>query len=67
MMNNTISIEVDGIWAGSGILQDGQIRDCGAVIPEAAYAAIEAAIQKQPGDGRVVVDAVEYTWTVDAE
>lgn len=61
----TISIDENGIWAGSGTLRDGIIEDCMAILgddqdmAEKAYEAIEQAI----ADGESSVTIGEYTWT----
>lgn len=39
-----VTIERDGIWAGEGLYQDGQIRECSADIGDEAYDALEQAL-----------------------
>ena len=70
----TISISVDGIWAGSGKLTDGVISDCGAQFgadqdeSENVYEMIEEAIMEGKDSIRVELsdrdDAVELTWSI---
>ena len=77
-----ISIDADGIWAGSGIYDhneseatvSGSIRDCAAILggsqdkAEEIYEAIEDAISDTdtPADGKIEVDGVTYGWTLTA-
>jgi hypothetical protein len=67
-----ISISADGIWAGSGIYEDGNIRDCAAILggsqddAETIYEMIEDAITEMdaPADGEIEADGVTYSWTL---
>ncbi len=47
------------LWAGDGNLDGGRIVDCAADLPEAAYDALDAAIDG-PGSYTAQVDGVEY-------
>ena len=70
----TISIAMDGVWAGSGKLVDGIIEDCGAQFcddqdeSENVYELIEEAIAEGKDSLKVELskrdDAVEITWTI---
>ncbi|MFW6024035.1 MAG: hypothetical protein ACOC8P_00260 [Dichotomicrobium sp.] len=63
--HHTISIEENGVWAGTGQLVDGSIQNCPAILgddqdmAERAYEAIEQAIAR--GEHNVTID--DYTWT----
>jgi hypothetical protein len=73
----TISISMDGTWAGSGKLRDGTIEDCGAQFcddndeSDQVYDLIEAAIANGQQSIRVtLLDGTRHTITwsiVDAE
>lgn len=72
----TISIAMDGIWAGSGTLRDGIIENCGAQFCDdndaslAIYEQIEAAIADGRRELRTKIDGEtrRLTWTiVDAD
>ena len=63
-----ISISRDGVWAGDGVLRDGSIEDCPAVLgtdqdaSDETYEAIADAIED--GDDRVTRPDGVYTWTI---
>jgi len=65
----TINIYADHVWAGRGILRDGIIEDCPAILGgsqdacEAIYSAIEERIAEDMDD--YTVDGVLYTWSID--
>jgi len=64
-----ISINENGVWAGTGKLRDGVIEDCPAILgddqdmAEQAYEAIEDAIAA----GETSVTMGDYTWTWSIE
>jgi len=70
----TISISIDGIWAGSGKLTDGVISDCGAQFcddsdeSENVYEMIEEAIAGGKDSLKVELsdrdEAVKITWSI---
>lgn len=72
--DTTISLAVDGIWAGSGKLIGGVIRDCGAVFAgdqsesENVYELIEEAIADGKQSLKVELsdrsDAAKITWDI---
>ncbi len=68
----TISIAMDGVWAGSGKLRDGTIQDCGAQFCDdndaslSVYPLIEAAIAAGLDDLVTMIDGTQrrLTWTI---
>jgi len=71
--NGTISISMDGTWAGSGKLRDGVIEDCGAQFCDdndeslALYDRIEAAVATGQQSLRVTLsDDTQHalTWSI---
>lgn len=76
MLNTTnhtaISISMDGAWAGSGKLRDGQIEDIGAQFCDdndeslEVYEMIEEAIENDEDEVRVMLDGEvrAITWTI---
>jgi hypothetical protein len=70
--HTAISISMDGIWAGSGKLRDGQIEDCGAQFCDdndeslEVYEMIEDAIENGEDEVRVTLDGEDHTitWTI---
>jgi hypothetical protein len=65
----TISICADGIWVGSGWLNEmGHVEGCGAVLggdpdtSETHYEAIDDALDE--GQDTVAIDGIRYTWTL---
>jgi hypothetical protein len=70
----TITIAQDGVWAGTGVLRNGVISECGACLGasygadknddvEGAYRAIEQAIAL--GRNSAEHDGCVYTWDID--
>jgi hypothetical protein len=70
-LDRAISIAVDGVWAGSGVLRDGEIADCAAVLggsqeeSDRIYDAIQSAIED--GDDSMDDEGKTYTWTLGEE
>ena len=72
--DTTISLAVDGIWAGSGKLIGGNIRDCGAVFcddqdeSETVYEMIEEAIAAGKQSLKIELSdrsvAAKITWDI---
>lgn len=67
-----ISIYRDNVWAGEGIIgDDGEIRDCAAILgddqdaSDETYEAIQDAIES--GDDEVVRSDGVYTWMIESE
>jgi len=64
-----ISINENGVWAGTGILRDGVIEDCPAILgdnqdmEEAVYEAIEDAIAA--GESSVTLGDYTWTWSIE--
>lgn len=64
-----ISITVDGNWAGDGIIRNGTIEDCAAILggsqdeADRLYAEIEEAIES--GDESLIDGDSTYAWTIE--
>jgi len=60
-----ISINENGVWAGTVILRDGVIEDCPAILgddQEVVYEAIEDAIAA--GESSVTIGDYTWTWSI---
>lgn len=80
-MTTYISITQSGHWAGNGVIENGRIDQCAAILGppgqalstehdgsciEAAYAAIEQAISRGETSVSDPTDPeIRYTWTID--
>lgn len=63
-----ISISVDGVWAGSGVLRDGTIENCGAQFCDdldksaIVYEKIESAIAKGKDSINIRINGLDDVW-----
>jgi hypothetical protein len=72
VVTQQISISMDGTWAGSGVVRNGIIEDCGAQFcrdsdeSEAVYELIESAIANGKTSLKTVIDgdAKQITWEI---
>ena len=64
-----ISITADGVWAGDGVMRDGHVEDCSAILggsqddADRIYEAIDDAIASS--DNSVSDGGVLYEWSIN--